>query len=144
MRRQTIIDNLKTRLKTITVANGYTWEPNLFEWLVTPLSKGDLPAIIVKDTDDDITHDDPSGSSDHSLKIEIEIYAADERMTAESLRSKVLDVLLVIGAPEGEGEYLGDYRSVTGTQMQIEQNESVIGAARIDLLVKYYTQAWEM
>ncbi len=144
MRRQTIIDNLKTRLKTITLANGYTWEPNLFEWLVTPLSKGDLPAIIVKDTDDDITHDDPSGSSDHSLKIEIEIYAADERMTAESLRSKVLDVLLVIGAPEGEGEYLGDYRSVTGTQMQIEQNESVIGAARIDLLVKYYTQAWEM
>ncbi len=144
MKRQVIIDNLKTRLKTITVANGYTWEPNLFEWLVTPLSKGDLPAIIVKDTDDDITHDDPSGSSDHSLKIEIEIYAADERMTAESLRSKVLDVLLVIGAPEGEGEYLGDYRSVTGTQMQIEQNESVIGAARIDLLVKYYTQAWEM
>jgi len=82
------------------------------EWLVTPLSKSDLPAIIVKDTDDDITHDDPSGSSDHSLKIEIEIYAADDRMTAESLRSKVLDVLLVIGAPEGEGEYLGDYRSV--------------------------------
>ncbi|WP_456390609.1 hypothetical protein [Hydrogenimonas sp.] len=144
MKRQAIIDNLKARLKTITVANGYTWEPNLFEWLVTPLGKHDLPALILKDTDDDITHDYPSGSSDHSLKIEIEIYAADERMTAESLRSKVLDVLRVIGAPEEEGEYLGDYRSVTGTEMQIEQNESIVGAARIDLSVKYYTEAWGM
>jgi len=144
MKRQAIIDNLKARLKTITVASGYTWEPNLFEWLVTPLGKQDLPALTLKDTDDDIVHDDASGSSDHSLKIEIEIYVSDENLTAQSLRSKVLDVLQIIGAPEEDGEYLGDYRSVTGMQMQIEQNESIVGAARIELSVKYYTQIWEM
>jgi hypothetical protein len=144
MQRQAIIDTLKARLKRITRAAGYDWEPNAFEWLVTPLAEHDLPAIVVKDTEDDIAHDRVGGSSEHTLKIEVEIYASDEHSTAESLRKKVSDVLRVVGAPAGDGEYLGEYQSVEGVEMWIEQNESVVGAARIVLSVKYYTRNWEM
>lgn len=144
MRRETILENLKSRLRTITAANGYTWEPKLFEWLTTPLSAADLPALILKDGDDEIRHDEPSGSSEHSLSVEILLFDGQNGTTASSLRRKLADVMGVVGKEEADGEDLGDYRSVEATRMEIDQSETLLGAARLELLFRYRTKIWEM
>jgi len=138
MRRQIIIDNLKNRLKTIE------WKPNLFEWLVSPLSPSDLPAIILKDTDDQVDSEQASGSSSHSLKIEILLFVSDEALTPKSLREKILDVLVVIGKESAEGEDLGDYISFDSVEIDFEHQDQMVGMAQIEVTIKYYTEKWSI
>ncbi len=144
MRRQTIIDNLKNRLKTITTANGYSWEPKVFEWLVTPLGNGDFPAIIIKDTEDNVDSEKTSDASEHNLKVEILLFVKEGNLTPAALRVKMQNILAVIGKEPEVGEDLGDYISFDGSELLIEQQHEVEGGVKIDITITYYTEKWSI
>lgn len=144
MRRETILDNLKNRLKTITTANGYGWEPKVFEWLTTPLGSGDFPAVVVKDTEDSVDSEKISGVSEHSLKIEILLFVKEGVLTSKALRAKMQDLLFVIGKEPEVGEDLGDYISFDGNEIALDQQRDIEGGAKIELTVIYSTSKWEI
>ncbi len=144
MRRDTIVGNLKNRLKRITAANGYTWEPKVFEWLVTPLGDSDFPAIVIKDANDDVDSQSSSGSSEHNLKVEIMLFVKEGAATPSSLRSKMQDILAVIGEDPQDGEDMGEYISFDGSELLIEQQHEVEGGVKIDITVSYMTEKWSI
>jgi len=142
MRRETIVNNLLTRLSSINEANGYDWEPKVFEWLASPLGQEELPAIIVKDTEDNSDSEKVSWSSEHHLKVEILLFVKEGEQTPKALRKKMQDILQVIGKEPEVGEDLGDYISFDGNEMLIEQQHEIEGGAKIEITITYNTEKW--
>ncbi|NPA64051.1 MAG: hypothetical protein GXO16_03655 [Epsilonproteobacteria bacterium] len=144
MRRQAIVDSIKNRLKTITKENGYDWEPKVFEWLVTPLGPNDLPAIVVKDTEDEIDSKRDGFFSVHRLSVEILIFAKGGDDLAQRMRKMAQDVLGVIGANPVEGEDVGDFLEFVSNDLVIEQQHDREGGMRIEIAVLYNTEKWSL
>ena len=144
MRRQAIVDSIKNRLKTITKENGYDWAPKVFEWLVTPLGPNDLPAIVVKDTEDEIDSKRDGFFSAHHLSVEILIFAKGGDDLAQRMRKMAQDVLGVIGANPVEGEDMGDFLEFVSNDLVIEQQHDREGGMRIEIAVLYNTEKWSL
>ncbi len=144
MRRETIVNNLLARLSSINHVNGYEWEPKVFEWLASPLGQEELPAIIVKDTEDNIDSQKVSWSSEHHLKVEILLFVKEGEQTPKALRKKMQDILQVLGKVPEDGVDLGDYISFDGNEMLIEQQHEIEGGAKIEITITYNTEKWSI
>lgn len=141
MKRQEIITEIIYRLKEIKVSNGFLSDAgdNVLEWLQRPLTQGDdLPAIIVRDTDDNV--DQGSYNATHNLKIEIDIVASHKELTIEKLREVVQDVITNIGATCEE--ILNLQCTYQGSEINAEHAERLFGGARLTFVVRYDTDKW--
>ncbi len=141
MKRQEIVTELIYRLKEIKVSNGFLSDAgdNVFEWLQRPLTNGDdLPAIILRDTDDNV--EQGSYNATHSLKIEIDIVASHKELTIEKLREVMQDVITNIGVT---CEEILNYQCVyQGSEINAEHADRLFGGARLTFVVRYDTDKW--
>ena len=139
MRRQEIINNLKTGLKTLDVANG-GFVKNFYEWIINPQEVAEYPLIVIRDTEDNV-NEEVSGSSKHSLKIEIDLLVSDSTTTAEYLREKILEILNAIKSLD-EQFLLGDYVSFKNNEIELSYEEHLVGLGKIEIEITYYTEKW--
>ena len=142
MRRQEIINNLKMGLKTLDVANG-GFVKNFYEWVINPQEVAEYPLIVVRDTEDNIDSKEVSGSSKHSLKIEIDLLVSDSTTTAEYLREKISEILNAIKSLD-EQFLLGDYVSFKSNEIELSYDEHLVGLGKIEIEITYYTEKWEI
>ncbi len=140
MKRQEIIDNLKTELKTLDVANG-GFVKNFYEWIINPQETTEYPLIVIRDSEDNVDSDSVSESSKHSLKIEIDLLVSDTSTTPKFLREKMQEILNVIKSLE-EQTLLGDYVSFKNNEIEFSYDEYLVGLAKIEIEVTYYTEKW--
>jgi len=139
MKRQEIINNLKTGLKTLDVANG-GFVKNFYEWVINPHEVAEYPLIVIRDTEDNVS-EEASGSSKHSLKIEIDLLVSDSTTTAEYLREKILEILNAIKSLD-EQFLLGDYVSFRSNEIELSYEEHLVGLGKIEIEITYYTEKW--
>jgi len=140
MRRQEIINNLKNGLKTLDVANG-GFVKNFYEWVINPHEITAYPLIVIRDTEDNVDSEEVSGSSKHSLKIEIDLLVSNTNTTPAYLREKMQEILNVIKSLE-EQMLLGDYVSFKSNEIEFSYEEHFVGLGKIEIEVIYYTDKW--
>ena len=142
MRRQEIINNLKTGLKTLDVANG-GFIKNFYEWIINPHEVAEYPLIVIRDTEDIVDSEEISESSKHSVKIEIDLLVSDSNSTAEYLREKISEILNAIKNLD-EQSLLGDYASFKSNEIELSYDEHLVGLGKIEIEITYYTEKWSL
>lgn len=143
IKRQTIVDAIVTRLQLILVASGYYTNAgsNVFKWLVSGVDQSQLPALIVRDVQDDIDSQEFLGAADQwtrSLMVEIEALAGPSSTTDTTVRQLVVDVYKALG---GATTLSGNAIDIVGVgdSMVVTQDGRQIAGAKITVRVIYRT-----
>ena len=140
-RRQDIVDIIKTRLQNISIANGYANDiVKVDEWAMSKLQDKDMPALILRDSGSSVDHS-ASGSSAHTLQIEIDVLVSDKETTMSTLRTVMSDVLKAIGY---ESEDFYEYRTFDGDEVLVEHQDKLYAGTRMKFSVTYTTLEWEL
>ena len=136
-KRQQIVTAIDTRLKLITITNGYETNAgnNVYEWRSSAMIESELPGLIYRDTQE--TEALSIGYQVHTLTIEIEGYVVGNAAPA-NLRKLIADVIKAIGVDSLWSALAEDTRSVEET-IQVEQEERRIAGTRIKIEVDYRT-----
>ncbi len=139
MLRQDILNKLEKHLKDITKANGYFCNigENTFLWLSRPLGEKEYPALVIRDSSDNI---DDKKYLEHILKIELDIAVSNGEDSIIILRKISSDVLKTIKSFEEDITYRCNYLSSEFLQ---EQKETTLALARIEFNISYQTPRWE-
>lgn len=138
--RQQIVDALDTRLQTITTGNGYSANLGVYEWLVTPLEESDLPAVIFRDTIDDIDDEKEFSRLDHPLTIELDV-AASSSASPASVRELIRDILTAIGTDKYFGG-LAYNTDVLSASLEVSEADQRLSGGQIIIEIKYKTALW--
>lgn len=143
MKRQSIIDSIKTRLETITVANGYSFDLglNVHDFQVEPENEDTLPFVNIKDGLNTI---DRIGDSYWSHNLEVSIAIACSGDTSEQdIRTMINDVYTAIGTDTTFNNLV--HKTIPRTDnADSEVEDSKFSWAEILLTVVYGTEAWEI
>ena len=131
MKREELVTNLK---------NSININIPIFLWRVASLEYDELPIIIIRDSDDKI-EEVASGSIEHNLKIEIELLMSDNTLTSSKVRKTLNSILQEIKKSE---DILGDYLYLDSVDLDLEQQERIVGRGMIELIIKYHTSKWEI
>lgn len=140
--RQTIINNLKNELKILDVANG-GFVKNFYEWVINPHEITEYPLVVIRDSEDNVDSEEVSGSSKHTLNIEINLLVSDSSATPSYLREKLQDILDVIKNAEDKTLF-GDYVSFKSNEIDFSYEEHLVGLGKIEIEVIYYTEKWSI
>ena len=140
MRRQEIINNLKTGLKILDVANG-GFVKNFYEWVINPQEVTEYPLIVIRDTEDSVDSEEVAYSSKHTLKIEIDLLVSNTNTTPAYLRERMKEILNIIKNLE-EQTLLGDYVSFKSNEIELSYEEHLVGLGKIEIEAIYYTEKW--
>jgi hypothetical protein len=140
--RQQIVDALDTRLQTITTLNGYSANLGVYEWLVTPLEEADLPAVVFRDTVDDIDDEKEFSRLDHTLTVELDV-AASSTASADSVRELIKDILTAIGTDKEFGG-LAYNTDVLTASLEVSEADQRLTGGQIIIEIKYRTALWEI
>mgnify|MGYP001423093616 CR=1 FL=1 len=135
--RQQIMDAVKTRLQSITVANGYNFNlgNNIYEWRIRPLAMATLPALVYRDVETDI---ELIEAHRNRLNIEIEIIS---NSSIVDIRKMIADVYKAIGVDiQWGGLALNTYPR--SDRIMREQEEQTITGAIINIIIEYRTKEW--
>jgi hypothetical protein len=141
--RQQIVDALVVRLKTITIANGYSSAigNNVYSWFPENLATEVLPLLMVNDLGDTLT-DSGRDQIEHSLRIQLEGHITAGTTTDQFVRALIGDIARVIMDPEDRtlGGLCDTMQLLDGGTIQLEQQaEQTVGAATLALGVTYRT-----
>ena len=140
-RRQEIVDIIKTRLQSISIANGYGNDiVKVDEWAMSKLQDKDMPALVVRDTGSSADNG-VSGSCTYRLQIEIDVLVSDKDTTMQMLRSVMSDVLHAIGY---ESDDFYEYRTFDGDEVLVEHQDKLYGGTRMKFTVVYDAPEWEI
>lgn len=145
MSRQTIVDAIETRLKTILTTGGYATNAgqHVYVWRTTPLADAEYPALCIYDTTCAINTDGGIiGQHEHTLDISVEAIAAGST-TRSVVRSMMADVFKAIGTDDRFGG-LVDMTIMQSHEINLEQGERVIGAGVVRFSVTYRTPQWQI
>lgn len=137
--RQKIITVIVEEMKNIRAKNGFYSEAgnNVFEWMDRPFEKDELPAIIIRDTEDSV---EDNQLFNHQLKIEIDIAVGDGKNTIWNMREVSSDVLRAFQEAEKRLNYRCTYR---GSHFLTEHKDTMYGGVRLEFEVHYQTRRWE-
>lgn len=142
---QQIIDKIKIRLAAVRTANGYKTEAgkNVFAWRDEGLPKEQLPAICIRDTDEDKSPG-AGGTYENTAKIEVEAlsYAEDYDTLYDALDNLYGDILKAIGVDD-MWDGLADTTEVQAFSKRIVQKDVYFGAISMLLTVEYEHNRWD-
>lgn len=138
---------VKTRLQTITTANGYYTAigSKVYEWRLTSFEDSDLPGIDIRDTEDLIINELTAGNynkHDHILTVQIQVNYSSATTPALA-RKMIADVLKAISTDLTWGSIA--YNTTIADEpitMDLEQREGTYGSALIKINIFYRTTAW--
>ena len=142
IRQQEIMDALGARLQTIQVRNGYLTDigNNVVEWKTQLTEDDDLPVLTYRDTLEDTKI--PTRLHQHELTVEIEVITASGSTTPMMIRMMKTDILAAIGKDPFFGKKA--IKTVpTQYTTTIEQNDKIIGGAKMLFIITYATAEWQ-
>ena len=142
--RQHLIDHLKAKIAEVKKINGYNTDLglNIFEWRDHPLTKDELPGVIIRDSLNRRITPTSIAKFRWALRIEIAVFGR----TPQEIRAGIEDVLKVLRQCEEE-KWGGQAEWTTladGDEMSFERYDIEIGAAIITFDVIYETDMWSM
>lgn len=140
--RQDIIDALDTRLKAIKVSGGYKTNAGLhvFDWLDRDLADSELDAIVYRDRTSNLQMESFSAVV-NMVRLEIEAKTKQASGTARRLREIIEDIYKAIGTDETFGG-LAHETLPAGEEIDIQQQDKIMGSAIINIEIAYITQKW--
>lgn len=151
--RQTIMDAVATRLKTVNGTGGYTTNfSNVYEWAPTSIESQSIPCIIYREVSCETRNNNsdknvPIDIHLHRLKVEFEIKLAGLTGPADA-RQAISDVYKAIGVEAGGATPAnwGGVATMTDpdgddivTDIQDRQYTSII----IKIIITFRTAAWD-
>jgi len=142
--RQNILDAVITRLKTITVANGYNLAigTKVYDWKLSPVKPADLPAIEVRDTDAPIEVGDLAGGLIHRLTMNIVVLASGTSAAA-TVRKGLQDISRAMYTDRTFGGLVKTFTPLSST-IEMQQEENLLSAGQYSCTMTYYTAPGEI
>ena len=142
--RQQIVDAIVARLKGISVAGGYGMDINgkVYDWKVTPLAPGALPAIEVRDTDAPMDVTDLSGSIKHALTVQLVLLESGKTAPAK-VRSGLADIAAILHTDRTFGGLVQGYFPQSSA-IDVQQDEDIMAAGQYNIILTYYTGPGEI
>jgi len=141
-RRQEIVDIIKTRLQSISIANGYGHDiVKVDEWAMSKLQDKDMPALIVRDIGSSVDNSMMGSCCSYALQIEIDVLVSDKETTMKTLRTVMSDVLKAVGT---QNSNFSEYVTFNGDEVLVEHQEKLYGGTRMKFTVIYDSPEWEM
>jgi len=154
IRRQDIVDAVKTRMQAILTTGGYytnlgsnviTGRPRL----IGPdgaigsaiVEASELPCILIRDPLDEIGNATLGGKQGHTLSVELEIRCEGGSDTDEDLRKAVADVYAAIGT-DTRWSTLAMNTTPVSDESTVLQGDKIIGAALIRINIAFITGPW--
>jgi hypothetical protein len=142
-KRQTIVDAIDARFKTILVSPG-GYETNLganvFPWKTTPFTDDELPGLAYRDLDE--TNDISIGQWEHAMMLEIDIHVFSETDAMAALRAAIKDVVTSIGSDTTFGGLTEDVVPAERDFIRITQNDGRYAGCTLSMIVLYLTNRW--
>lgn len=140
--RQQIITALDTRLRTITIANGYKTNAgaHVFDWLDRDLADTELDAIVYRDPANEISQETFS-QVDNRVRVEIEVKTKSASTTAAQVRKLIEDVYKAIGIDETFGGLAHEAQPVS-ENIDIQQADKIMGSATVVIEIYYVSTKW--
>ncbi len=141
-RRQQIIDQIKTLLATITVANGYKTNTgsNVFEWKSMDFQDTEIPGIDVRDPSEEV--ETRGGRHFYTLSIEIEAKVSASSTTNQA-REVLADIETLFGSNQNLGGLVHLVRPVQNELLDFEKVNNKFGSVTMRLEVQYATKAFQ-
>ena len=148
-KRQDIVDAVKAAMQGITTGNGYNNTiATVLEWQDEPLKQdlSQLPAIIMRDTDEVIGNEDTEGNeaeelAEHTLYFDIIVIGASGSNTPAHVRTLIEDTVTAFSTLDIAAlEILSG--AFLSSEMETEKLKKRIGAALVRFFVRYKTLAW--
>ncbi len=135
--RQSIVDALETRLAAVDGVNLAA------VWHVSDLATGDLPAVLIRDTQDEMPEVGiDAGRRDHKLSIEIEALAKGATALA-AVRELIADIIAAIGTDYTFGGLAYDTQVATA-DVNLVDSATLIASAQLTLTIRYRTALWAL
>ncbi|NTV50940.1 MAG: hypothetical protein HGA20_15030 [Geobacteraceae bacterium] len=142
--RQTILDAVITRLKTITLANNYNLAigQKVYDWRLTPIRPEDLPAIEVRDGEAPIEMTTMDGGLSHRLQLKVVILASG-LTAAATIRKGLEDISRAISTDPWFGGLVKSFMPES-TGIELQQEENLLAAGQYSFTLVYYTDAGQI
>jgi hypothetical protein len=143
IQRQSIVDAIDARLKTILVAGGYNLDlgKNVFPWRVNPLGEDDLNGLVYRDMDEGGYV--AVGQWQHELTVEIDIHIKHATDSRTQMRKAISDVLAAIGTDVTFGGLAEDVRPAGQDYIRITANDGSYMSAMLVFVVLYVSDPWK-
>jgi len=109
---------------------------NVFEWRDSPLEPSELPAVIVRDTRNEVS---PEDAQEHVLAMEIVLAATGDSSPAD-LRSWKQEVITAFKGIEAE-EYVSG-AAFRYSETSVEKLQKLFASALLAFEVYYYADEW--
>ncbi len=141
-RRQRIVEQIKTFLEGITVANGFKTNvgSNVFEWKGSNFTEADLPGIDLRDVGEDV--EVQGGRHFYKLNIEVEAKVSASTST-ESARDVIADVITKMGQNFNVNNLAHKITPVDNELLDFEQGNKKFGTILLRFEVEYATKAFQ-
>lgn len=143
-KRQSIVDAVVARLKTITTANGYTLNigSRVYDWRMNPARPAELPIIELRDGDAPIEIVNMDCDQSHRLHIDIVVMTSGSD-AASKARSGLQDVSRAIHT-DITFSGLAKVFMPESTALEVQQDEQTLAAGRYSFSLTYYTAFGEI
>lgn len=144
-KRQQIMDAVKARMETISIGNNYSSNlgERIFVWRLSNLADTELPAIVIRDVSNSAVENATIGMFRWALGIELQIICSDGSTTADQLRAMIQDVYTAIGT-DTVWSALANLTTQPSDEMQIVQEDRIIGGATIRFNIEYDSALWAL
>lgn len=145
IKRQQIIDYVKTELEKISITNGYYTNigSNVFEWKANPFESNEIPGLEIRDLEENVLDETIKGNYNlhtHVLNVEIKVICS-ESTPITTVRKMIIDVYKVISQNlSWKDEAI--YTYLIGNKIDVDQQGKFIGSATINIQIHYRTTAW--
>jgi len=143
-KRQSIVDAIEGRMKTILTDNGYATNAgrNVFDWRITQIPDTELSAISIYDGDCTIDYEEtPVGLQGHFLIVDL-VSDAKGSAARSDVRKINADVVKAIGTDLTWGGLAID-TDLISHGLNMEQGDKSIGAGIVRIKIHYRTPLWE-
>lgn len=134
--RQQILTAIKTRLQTITVANGYETDigSNVNVWHTTDFQETELPAIDLRDPAEEVE----TRGGNHICTLSIEIEAKVSGTTSDvSMRDIIADIIKAVGIDSTFSGLVQDTRPVSNESFGFNQNSKKVASITMKFESRY-------
>jgi len=142
MIRQQIVDAIKTRFEGITVANGYSFDIDVFKERKTQICHEELPALVFMDTGISEAEGSIGGFRWH---LNILVWLSAEGGTSnDDIRKMLADVYKAVGSDYTWGGLALYTMQPEGDEIFLDHEGNKITGAQVKLKIVYDAPPWEI
>ena len=143
-KRQQIVDAVVTRLKTITVANGYNLAigTKVYDWKLSPLKPADLPAIEVRDGEAPMEISNLAGGLIHRMTVTIVVLTTGAT-AATTARKGLEDIAKAMNTDRTFSGLVKIFVPLSAA-LDLQQEENLLAAGQYTCSMTYYTDPGEI